>query len=47
MILSGLVAEGTTTIGNLHHIDRGYEDIVGKLQALGADIQRITVTEQD
>ena len=47
MILSGLVAEGTTPIGNLHHIDRGYEDIVGKLQALGADIQRITVTEQD
>ncbi len=47
MILSGLVAEGTTTIGNLHHIDRGYEDIVGKLQALGADIQRIIVTEQD
>ena len=47
MILSGLVAEGTTKIGNLHHIDRGYEDIVGKLQALGADIQRITVTEQD
>lgn len=47
MILSGLVAEGTTTIGNLHHIDRGYEDIVGKLRALGADIERITVTEQD
>lgn len=47
MILSGLVAEGTTTIGNLRHIDRGYEDIVGKLQALGADIQRIIVTEQD
>ena len=43
MILAGLVAEGTTTIGNLHHIDRGYEDIVGKLKGLGADIQRISV----
>ncbi len=45
MILAGLVAEGTTTVGNLHHIDRGYEDIVGKLKALGADIQRISVKE--
>ena len=43
MILAGLVAEGQTTVGNLHHIDRGYEDIVGKLQGLGADIQRISV----
>lgn len=45
MILAGLVAEGTTTVGNLHHIDRGYEDIVGKLKALGADIQRISVKD--
>ena len=45
MILAGLVAEGTTTVGNLHHIDRGYEDIVGKLQSLGADIQRISVKD--
>ena len=45
MILAGLVAEGTTTVGNLHHIDRGYEDIVGKLQGLGADIQRISVKD--
>ena len=45
MILAGLVAEGTTTIGNLHHIDRGYADIVGKLKGLGADIQRISVKD--
>ncbi len=45
MILAGLVAEGTTTVGNLHHIDRGYEDIVGKLKGLGADIQRISVKD--
>ena len=41
MILAGLVAEGTTTIGDLHHIDRGYENIVAKLRNLGADIERI------
>ena len=45
MILAGLVAEGQTTVGNLHHIDRGYEDITGKLQGLGADIQRISVKD--
>ena len=43
MILAGLVAEGTTRIGDLHHIDRGYENIVAKLKNLGADIERINI----
>ena len=43
MILAGLVAEGTTRIGDLHHIDRGYEHIVDKLRGLGAVIERIDV----
>ena len=43
MILAGLVAEGTTRIGELHHIDRGYEDIVAKFKNLGADIERVEV----
>ena len=43
MILAGLVAEGETRIGDLHHIDRGYEDIVEKLKNLGADIERVDV----
>lgn len=43
MILAGLVAEGTTRIGDLHHIDRGYENIVAKLKNLGADIKRVDV----
>jgi len=43
MILAGLVAEGTTRIGELRHIDRGYEDIVEKFKSLGADIERIEV----
>ncbi len=41
MILAGLVAEGTTRISDLHHIDRGYENIVAKLQSLGAEIERV------
>lgn len=43
MILAGLVAEGTTRIGDLHHIDRGYENFVAKLKNLGADIERVDV----
>lgn len=43
MILAGLVAEGETRIGDLHHIDRGYEDIVEKLKNLGAEIERVDV----
>lgn len=43
MILAGLVAEGTTRIGDIYHIDRGYENIVDKLRGLGANIERIEV----
>ncbi|OEF99813.1 UDP-N-acetylglucosamine 1-carboxyvinyltransferase [Vulcanibacillus modesticaldus] len=41
LVLAGLVAEGETEVTGLHHIDRGYVDLVGKLKSLGADIERI------
>ena len=40
LLLAALVAEGTTTIGNVEQIDRGYQDIDVKLRALGAQIER-------
>ncbi len=40
LVCAGLVAEGETEIAEIHHIDRGYEDLVGKLRSLGADISR-------
>jgi UDP-N-acetylglucosamine 1-carboxyvinyltransferase len=40
LILAGLIAEGETELTELHHVDRGYVDIVGKLRALGADVER-------
>lgn len=43
LILAGLVAEGTTTIEDIYHIDRGYVCIEKKLKKLGADIERIQV----
>ena len=41
MVLAGLVADGETRVGYIHHIDRGYDDLVAKLVVLGADIQRV------
>ncbi len=42
MVLAGLVAQGQTHIGYIHHIDRGYEGLVDKLRSIGADISRIS-----
>ncbi len=41
LVIAGLMAEGTTTVSGLHHIDRGYDNLVGKFQSLGAKICRI------
>ena len=41
LILAGLVAEGTTEINRVYHLDRGYERIEQKFAGLGADIQRV------
>lgn len=41
MVLAGLVADGETQVGYIHHIDRGYDDLVTKLCMLGADIKRM------
>ena len=41
LILAGLVANGYTTINNIYHIERGYDDIVSALKSLGADIKYI------
>jgi UDP-N-acetylglucosamine 1-carboxyvinyltransferase len=42
LVLAGLAAEGMTTVRGLQHLDRGYENLEGKLQKLGARLQRIT-----
>ena len=41
LILAGLVASGTTEIGRIYHIDRGYDCIEEKLKQLGAKIERV------
>ena len=41
LILAGLVADGETQVGRVYHLDRGYERLEEKLQAVGADIERV------
>jgi UDP-N-acetylglucosamine 1-carboxyvinyltransferase len=41
LILAGLVAEGETIVDRIYHLDRGYENLTGKLGACGANIERI------
>ncbi|MDZ4231953.1 MAG: UDP-N-acetylglucosamine 1-carboxyvinyltransferase, partial [Candidatus Pacearchaeota archaeon] len=43
VVIAALIAKGQSTISNIYQIDRGYERIEERLQALGADIQRIRV----
>ena len=42
LVLSGLVAEGMTTLTEISHLDRGYDRIEEKIAALGGDIRRVT-----
>ncbi|HEY5284398.1 MAG TPA: UDP-N-acetylglucosamine 1-carboxyvinyltransferase, partial [Polyangia bacterium] len=41
LVLAGLVAEGTTEVSRVYHLDRGYDHLERKLRALGADIRRV------
>jgi UDP-N-acetylglucosamine 1-carboxyvinyltransferase len=40
LVVAALIADGTSTIENLHHIDRGYENFESKLKSLGGKIER-------
>jgi UDP-N-acetylglucosamine 1-carboxyvinyltransferase len=42
LILAGLAAEGETKVSRVYHLDRGYEKVVRKLQAVGAQIERLS-----
>jgi UDP-N-acetylglucosamine 1-carboxyvinyltransferase len=41
LVIAALSADGETVVHDAHHLDRGYEDLVPKLQALGADVERL------
>lgn len=46
LIMAGTSANGVTEVFNLHHIDRGYENIEEKFRKLGANIERVQYTEE-
>ena len=45
MIIAGIMADGKTEIEDIDHIDRGYENVVEKFTALGADIKRVPIID--
>lgn len=45
LVLAGLAAEGQTLVSRAYHLERGYEDLVGKLAALGANIREVDLDE--
>ena len=47
MVIAALAAHGTTEIGSVQYIERGYEDIVGKLRSVGADIRCVDIPGDD
>ncbi len=41
LVAAGLAASGTTEISRIYHLERGYENMVEKLQGVGADIEKL------
>ena len=46
MVIAALAATGTSQVENIHHIERGYEDVELKFKKLGADIKRVHVPDK-
>ncbi|MDJ0732078.1 MAG: UDP-N-acetylglucosamine 1-carboxyvinyltransferase [Crocosphaera sp.] len=46
LVLAGLAAHGKTIVQGLHHLDRGYDNLEGKLRKLGANIRRVNVVDE-
>ena len=46
LVIAGLAAQGTTELSHIQYIERGYEDLVGKLRAVGADISLVDVPDE-
>jgi UDP-N-acetylglucosamine 1-carboxyvinyltransferase len=46
LVLAGLAAQGTTIVQGLQHLDRGYDNLEGKLRKLGANLRRVNMIEE-
>ena len=45
LVQAALSAKGTSEIEDIHWVERGYEDLIGKLQKIGADIKKVTIPD--
>ena len=45
MVIAALAADGVSEVSNVHYIERGYEDIIGKLRGIGAKIESVECEE--
>ena len=45
MVIAALAADGVSEVTNVHYIERGYEDIIGKLRGIGAKIESVECEE--
>ena len=43
LVVAALATKGTSEVDEIYHIERGYEDLAGKLRGLGADIQKVVI----
>lgn len=46
LVLLGLVADGVTTIHEIHHLDRGYEQLISRMKSLGAEVERVPAFDE-
>lgn len=46
MVIAGMCASGETVVEDIHYIERGYENFVGKLRSLGADIEIVSFPDE-
>jgi len=47
LVIAGLRADGVTEVADAYHIDRGYPDFLTQLRGLGAEIERVTVPDDE
>ena len=45
LVIAALCAEGQSEVTEIHHVERGYVDIVKKIRALGGDIQKVDIPD--
>ena len=46
LVIAGLIADGVTEVQEIQHIERGYSSLIEKLQGIGADIRKVSISKE-